>query len=64
MTHALPLRSPCGAAAVARMFWSGSAPIDVCAECLRRALEIAQAMGFYLHTEATRTGSCAQLLEQ
>jgi len=46
------------------MFWSGSAPIDVCAECLRRALEIAQAMGFYLHTEATRTGSCAQLLEQ
>ena len=34
-----------------RMFWPGNPPSHVCEPCRERALGIASAMGFHLHTE-------------
>jgi hypothetical protein len=32
------------------IFWPGREPLGVCTPCRDRALHIASAMGFYLHT--------------
>jgi hypothetical protein len=41
----------CEATATDRMFWPGNPPISVCEPCKQKALGIARAMGFFLHTE-------------
>ena len=44
-------QTTCTNDALYRMFWPGGEPIPVCTSCKERASQIADAMGFYLHTE-------------
>jgi hypothetical protein len=42
----------CDAPAVARAFWPGQGAPGYCGPCLRRAVAVAEVMGFDLHVES------------
>ena len=48
--------SACSNPAAFRMFWPGTAPKPICAECAEKAQRISCAMGFYLHLEPVEEG--------
>ena len=39
----------CNATAINQIYWPGKPPMPTCEFCTKRARNIAQAMGFYLH---------------
>ena len=52
--------SACSNPAAFRMFWPGTAPKPICAECAEKAQRISGAMGFYLHLEPVEEGKDRQ----